>query len=90
MEQKFTIWERVKSDTPSFFVRMQILGLSLASLGTSLTQISGIPAKICTILISAGSTLALVGQFAVKQYQPLDNYTNDKTKQKRDRSDQKF
>lgn len=68
MEQKLTMWERVKSDTPSFFIRLQVLGLGLAGLGTSLTQVNGIPNKLTTILISTGSTIALVAQFAVKQY----------------------
>ncbi|MFA6085565.1 hypothetical protein [Mucilaginibacter sp.] len=80
MHKKYTLLQRIKSDTPVFFKRAQLFGLGLASLGTSLTQVAGIPAKLCTILISIGSTIALVSQFAVKQSEPLNIPIDEKTK----------
>nr|WP_294945260.1 hypothetical protein [uncultured Mucilaginibacter sp.] len=68
MQKPLTILQRILSDTPAFFKRAQLFGLSLAGLGTSLTQIAGIPGKLSTILISIGSTMAVVSQFAVKQW----------------------
>jgi hypothetical protein len=75
MQNKLTLWQRACSDTPAFFRGAQVFGISLAGLGTSLAQVSGIPPKLCTIMISAGSAITILAQFAVKQYQPLN--TND-------------
>jgi hypothetical protein len=80
MEKKHTILQRILSDTPEFFKRAQLFGLSLTGLGTSLTQVSGVPANLCTILISAGSTIAIVAQFAVKQTEPLNTSAHDELK----------
>jgi hypothetical protein len=80
MDKKLTMLQRIKSDTPSFFKRAQLFGLGLTGLGTSLTQVAGIPANFCTILISIGSTIAIVSQFAVKQYVPLSTSIDEKTK----------
>ena len=80
MEKKFGFLERVISDTPTFFRRAQVFGLSLAGLGTSLTQIDGIPAGLTTILISVGTTIAIIAQFAVKQCEPLNAQNNDEIK----------
>jgi hypothetical protein len=67
MEKILTLWERLASDTPSFFKKAQLLGLALAGLGTSLSQVQGVPVKLTTIFISAGSAMAIIAQFAVKQ-----------------------
>lgn len=80
MHKNYTLLQRIKSDTPGFFKRAQLFGLGLASLGTSLTQIAGITTKLCTILISIGSTIALISQFAVKQSEPLNSPIDEKTK----------
>ncbi|QHS56055.1 hypothetical protein GWR56_11115 [Mucilaginibacter sp. 14171R-50] len=73
MEKKYTFWERLKSDTPTFFKRMQVFGIGLAGMGTSLSQITGMPVKLTTIIIAIGSTIAVLAQFAVKQYEPLND-----------------
>ncbi|MBB5395640.1 hypothetical protein [Mucilaginibacter sp. AK015] len=73
MEKKYTFWERLTSDTPTFFKRMQVFGISLAGMGTSLSQITGMPVKLTTIIIAIGSTIAVLAQFAVKQYEPLND-----------------
>lgn len=72
MKKKLTLIGRITSDTPAFFKRVQLFGFSLVGLGTSLTQVTGIPAKVCTIIISIGSTMAVISQFAVKQLQPYN------------------
>lgn len=79
MQPTYTLWQRITADTPSFFQKIQIFGLALAGLGTSLSQVQGIPAQLTTILISAGSAMAIIGQFAVEQYQP-SNQQNNATK----------
>jgi hypothetical protein len=71
MEKHYSLWERIISDTPTFFKKAQLFGLGLAALGTSLSTVTGVPAKLTTVLISAGSTIAIVAQFAVKHYEPL-------------------
>jgi hypothetical protein len=77
MEKKYSFWERLTSDTPSFFKRAQIFGASLAGLGTSLTQVYGIPSKVCIVLISIGSCIAVISQFAVQQYEPINTKSNN-------------
>ncbi|MGZ3757229.1 MAG: hypothetical protein ACXVAY_00775 [Mucilaginibacter sp.] len=80
MQPTYTLWQRITSDTPAFFKKIQLFGLALAGLGTSLSQVQGIPAQVTTALISVGSAMAIIGQFAVAQYQPL-NSQNNATKQ---------
>ncbi|MFD0765198.1 hypothetical protein ACFQZI_10080 [Mucilaginibacter lutimaris] len=80
MQPNYSLWQRLRSATPMFFIRAQIFGISLAGLGTSLTQVNGIPPKITTVLISVGSTITIISQFAVKQYQPLNIQAHDDTK----------
>jgi len=77
MQNNYTLWERIRSDTPRFFRRAQAFGLALAGLGTSLNQVSGVPAKLTTALISAGTAVAVIAQFAVKQAEPLDQGGDD-------------
>lgn len=78
MEKKYTLWQRITSATPSFFKRVQTFALGLAGLGSALAAIQGIPETLTTILISAGSAIAAIAQFAVKQYEP-DNTPADAT-----------
>jgi hypothetical protein len=87
MQQNLTLWQRLCSATPSFFKKTQLLGLSITALGTSLTQVQGIPAKLTTALISAGTTLAVISQFAVKQYQTFKSPQHE-NKHKRAKADQ--
>ncbi|MFD2145464.1 hypothetical protein [Mucilaginibacter antarcticus] len=56
---------------------MQTFGIGLAGLGTSLSQLSGIPSRLSTVLISVGSTITIISQFAVKQLTP-NNYDDIK------------
>jgi hypothetical protein len=79
MQHSYTLWQRLCSATPVFFKRAQIFGISLAGLGTSLSQVAGIPTKLCTVLISVGSTITIISQFAVKQYEPTDAQDGHKT-----------
>ena len=80
MEKRFSFLERIVSDTPTFFKRVQSFGLGLAALGTALTQIQGIPNNLIAGLISAGTAIAAIAQFAVKQYEPDKQIQNDETK----------
>ncbi len=73
MEKKFTFLERITSDTPTFFKHVQAFSAGLAALGISLTQVHGIPVTVTTSLISVGTAVAAVAQFAVKQCEPFSS-----------------
>jgi len=79
MEKTYTLWQRITSATPKFFRQVQIFALALAGLGGTLATIHGIPATLTTSLISAGTAVAAVAQFAVKQLEP-DNTPANGTK----------
>ena len=64
--QKLTLLQRITSDTPAFFKKVQVFGIGLAGLGGTLATIQGIPAGLTTSLISAGTAVAAIAQFAVK------------------------
>jgi len=66
MQQKPSLWQRITSDTPAFFKKVQIFALGLAGLGGTLATIQGIPQGLSTTLISAGTAVAAIAQFAVK------------------------
>jgi hypothetical protein len=80
MQNNYTLWQRVAAATPPFFKRLQAFGIGLAGLGTSLTQVAGVSPKITTALISIGTTITIISQFAVKQHKSLISPTNDDTK----------
>ena len=66
-------FNRLFSDTPTFFKRMQLFGGSLAGLGTAFISINGVPAELVLIgskLIWIGSTIIAVAQFAIKSTSP--------------------
>lgn len=71
--QKLTIWQRIISDTPAFFKKIQVFGVCLAGLGGTLATIHGIPAGLTTTLISAGTAIAAIAQFAVKMDETNSN-----------------
>jgi hypothetical protein len=80
MEKKLSLWQRITRDTPAFFKRLQVFALGLAGLGGTLATIQGIPANFSTVLISAGTAIAAIAQFAVK-FDNSDNTPTGETKQ---------
>jgi hypothetical protein len=66
MQQKLSLLQRILSETPAFFKKVQIFALGLAGLGGTLATIQGIPQSLTTTLISAGTAVAAIAQFAVK------------------------
>ncbi|MBV8388386.1 MAG: hypothetical protein JO080_01150 [Mucilaginibacter sp.] len=64
--QKLTLLQRILSDTPAFFKKVQVFGIGLAGLGGALATIHGIPSDLTTSFISAGTAMAAIAQFAVK------------------------
>ena len=66
MNENLTLWERITADTPAFFKRVQVFAVGLAGLGGTLATIHGIPSSFSTALISAGTAIAAIAQFAVK------------------------
>jgi len=67
MEKKYSFWERITSDTPSFFKKVQIIGAGLVAVSVSLTGIGIIPVAITAIMATVGTTMGAIAQFAVKQ-----------------------
>ncbi|MGZ3752844.1 MAG: hypothetical protein ACXVA2_09220 [Mucilaginibacter sp.] len=76
MEKTYTLWQRITSATPSFFKKLQITALAIAGLGGTLATIPGVSPGITTAMISAGTAVAAIAQFAVKQFEP-DDTTNE-------------
>jgi hypothetical protein len=80
MQSRQTLWQRITAATPPFFKKLQVLGIGLTGMGTSLARVTGVPVKISTSLISIGATITIISQFAVKQYEPINTDANDDTK----------
>ena len=83
MQKNYSLWQRITSDTPAFFVWLQRLGIGLAALGTELAQLNYLPQNYCAAIISIGGTMAVVSQFAVKQCEPLKPISHDEIEQHR-------
>ncbi len=63
------LFARLKSETPSFFVKLKYLGGSLVTVGGSLAIIPKAPASIVELgvhLIVAGGVMAAVSQLTIK------------------------
>jgi len=73
MNKFCTLWLRITGATPTFFKRVQAIGLGVAGLGGTLATIQGIPGNLTTALISAGTAVAAIAQFAVKIDEPDNN-----------------
>ncbi len=69
--EKMGLWARLRSDTPVFFKRVQLLGASLVTLSAALMAEPDLPAAVTPYLsymATIGGVMAAVSQFAVKQY----------------------
>ncbi|MFI5163181.1 MAG: hypothetical protein ACHQHN_18020 [Sphingobacteriales bacterium] len=77
MQNPYTLWQRISSATPSFFRRVQVFALGIAGLGATLATIPGVPEKLTTILITAGTAVAAIAQFAVKESETDNTTTNE-------------
>ncbi|MBS1532893.1 MAG: hypothetical protein JSU01_21495 [Bacteroidetes bacterium] len=75
--QKLSLWQRLCSATPLFFRRVQVLALGVAGLGGTLATIHGIPSSLTASMISAGTAVAAIAQFAVQQFEPDHTRTNE-------------
>jgi hypothetical protein len=79
MQKPYTLFQRLCSATPLFFKRVQVLALGIAGLGGTLATIHGIPTSLTASMISAGTAVAAIAQFAVKQFE-TDNSEANETK----------
>jgi phosphate/sulfate permease len=77
MEKPYTLWQRISSATPKFFRQVQICALAIGGLGGTLATIQGIPSSLTTSMISAGTAIAAIAQFAVKQLEPDNSQANE-------------
>jgi amino acid permease len=70
MKKKYSFWERISGDTPSFFKKVQILGAGLVAISVSLTGVGIIPVAVTGIIAAVGTTMGAIAQLAVKQSEP--------------------
>lgn len=70
---ELTLGQRLAADTPTFFKKVDLLGTSLAAIGTGLTQVQGIPGWIGPVLIAIGGSCMLLSKLAVKDTSVLAN-----------------
>ena len=75
--QKLSLFQRLCSATPLFFQRVQVLALGISGLGGTLATIHGIPTSLTASMISAGTAVAAIAQFAVKQMNPDNSEINE-------------
>lgn len=68
MSQSLTIKQRFVLPTPPFFIKLQVAGVMLATVGGALmaAPVPAIVAKIAGYLVVAGGVATTVGQTAVK------------------------
>jgi hypothetical protein len=78
MEKNPTLFQRFTSATPAFFKRVQVFALGLAGLGGTLAGVHGIPESLTTVLISAGTAITAIAQFAVKLDEPANDPLDSK------------
>lgn len=67
------MWDRVWSDTPAFFKKLQIIGGSLVAMKGSLLAIPGLPSTLQDITTQAaiiGGVMVVIGQFACSDKNP--------------------
>lgn len=68
-----TLGQRLAADTPTFFKKVDFIGLALMAIGGGLTGIVGLPAFIVPALLGIGTTLTVISKFAVKDTSVLAN-----------------
>ena len=62
-------FNRLTSDVPAFFKKLQVIGVGIGGLGTAFATIHNVPAKLAAIgstFIWVGATIVAVSQFAQK------------------------
>jgi hypothetical protein len=67
------LWDRIQSDTPIFFKKIQAIGAALVAMKASVIAIPGISPELQSIATQAaiiGGVMAVVGQFACKDKTP--------------------
>lgn len=68
------IFKRLIAETPTYFKRVRLFGLSLSAAGASITAISGIPEKVngyAGQAIWIGAVIAIVAQMACAKPEDL-------------------
>lgn len=74
MSNFFTeLWNRIQSDTPIFFKKIQILGGALVAMKASIIAIPGISTDLQAIATQAavvGGVMIAIGQMACKDKNP--------------------
>lgn len=70
---ELTLGQRLAADTPTFFKKVELVGLALAAAGGSLTQVPNLPVWVVPLVLGIGASLTLISKFAVKDTSVLAN-----------------
>lgn len=70
---ELTLGQRLAADTPTFFKKVELVGLALAAIGGSLTQVPNLPIWVAPVVLGIAATLAVISKFAVKDTSVLAN-----------------
>lgn len=70
---ELTLGQRLAADTPTFFKKVEFVGLGLLAIGGALTGITGLPIFLAPAILGIGSTLTVISKFAVKDTSVLAN-----------------
>lgn len=70
---ELTLGQRLAADTPTFFKKVEFIGLGLLAIGGALAGIAGLPVFLIPALMGAGTTLTVISKFAVKDTSVLAN-----------------
>lgn len=70
---ELTLGQRLAADTPTFFKKVELVGLALAAAGGSLTQVPNLPVWVVPLTLGIGASLTLISKFAVKDTSVLAN-----------------
>lgn len=70
---ELTLGQRLVADTPTFFKKVELVGLALAAAGGSLTQVPNLPTWVVPLILGIGASLTLISKFAVKDTSVLAN-----------------
>ncbi len=70
---ELTLGQRLAADTPTFFKKVEFVGLALLAVGGSLTSIVGLPLFLAPALLGVGTAFTVLSKFAVKDTSVLAN-----------------
>jgi hypothetical protein len=71
--KELSIGQRLAADTPTFFKKVELVGLAVLGIAGSLSQIQGLPYWLQPLLLGIGGMLTLIPKFTIKDTSVLAN-----------------